>query len=129
MVQQVSIPDLIVLVAAAFAGLGAWKSRRGDFYKSVAEEKTAETERLKADNAKLRDATDITPLKRTLEQLVGAIEGVVETNEAVFEKVGEMNGSLRHHGEAMKALADRIILDEAARGLLRAAANQPPEPS
>jgi hypothetical protein len=128
MFANVTIPDLIVLMAAAIAGLGAWRSKRGDFYKSVADEKTAETERLRGENARLRDATDITPLKQTLEELTSAIQSVVDTNERVFAKIVEMNGSLRHHGEAMKALADRIILDEVARGLLRAAATQPPTP-
>lgn len=126
MFAHVSIADLIVLAAAGIAGFGAWRSKRGDFYKAVAEEKTAESERLRADNAKLRKATDITPLRNTLEELTAAIQSVVDTNERVFTKVAEMNGSLRHHGEAMKALADRIILDEAARGLLRAAAEHPP---
>lgn len=125
MFGHITIADLIVLAAAAAAGFAAWRSKRGDFYKAVAEEKTAEAERLRSDNDRLRKATDITPITKTLERLAHVIERSVETNEAVFNKVVDMNGSLRHHGEAMKALADKLILDEAARGLLKAAAERP----
>jgi hypothetical protein len=44
----------------------------------------------------------------------------------VFDKVADMNGALRAHGEAMKALADHLILDEAARALLATAATDKP---
>lgn len=125
MFAHITLTDIVIAAAAIAGGLAAWRSKRGDFYKSVAEEKTDEVERLREDNDKLRKATDITPITNTLERLAGVLEQVVKTNERVFDKVVDMNGSLRHHGEAMKALADKLILDEAARGLLKAAAERP----
>lgn len=116
--------NLALLVVAVIAGLIAWRSKRGDFYKAVAEEKTAETERLRDDNEKLRKATDITPLERRLDRQTEALDRVVQMAEDVVAKVAEMNGSLRAHSVAMEALADRLVLDEAARGLLDTAVKQ-----
>lgn len=125
MLSHVTAADLVLVAVAVVAGLTAWRSKRGDFYKAVAEEKTAETERLRGDNDKLRRATDITPILATLERVIEALDRHTEMTSSVFDKVADMNGSLRAHGEAMKALADHLILEEAARGLLHAAATKP----
>lgn len=118
---HITVSDLILVVAVLAGGLTAWRSKRGDFYKAVAEEKTAETERLRADNKTLRQTRDLTPIIETLHGVTAALERHTEMTEKVFDKVADMNGALRAHGEAMKALADHLILDEAARGLLETA--------
>lgn len=124
-VTHVTLTDLVMLAVAVMAGVVAWRWKRGDFYKAVVEEKTAEIERLRADNERLRHATDISPILATLKGVTDALERHAKMTERVFDKVADMNGSLREHGEAMKALADHLILDEAARGLLSAAAKRP----
>ena len=116
------ITDVLVLVVGACLGVVAWRSKRGEFYKAVAEEKSEQVDKLLAENTKLREATDITPIIDTLRGVSVALEKHAKTIDAVFQKVADMNGSLRHHSEAMKALADRLILDEAARALLTEAA-------
>lgn len=117
----------VVLVIGLLAvGVVSWRSKRGDFYKEVAEEKTAEADKLRDDNEKLRNATDIRPILRALENVTAAVERSNRSSEAVIAKVADMNGSLRAHATAMEALADRIVLDEAARGLLAAAAEEKP---
>ncbi len=120
--EHVRLGDLIILFGAFIVGIVAWRSRRGDFYKAVAEEKNAENEQLKIERDRLKRTTDITPIVKTLDSVVQALDRHSKMTEQVFEKVADMNGSLRAHGEAMKALADRLILEEAARGLLEEAA-------
>jgi hypothetical protein len=122
---QTQSTNLVLLGAVLVGGIFAWRSRRGDFYKAVAEEKNDENRDLKRERDRLRAATDITPIMETLSQVVQALDRHAKLTEQVFEKVADMNGSLRAHGEAMKALADHLILDEAARGLLKAAAQAP----
>lgn len=121
--------NVIVAIVAVIGGIFAWRQKRGDFYKAVAEEKTAESERLRKDNEKLRLATDITPIVDTLHEVVVALNSHAELTKELFAKVADMNGSLRAHGEAMKALADHLIVGEAARGLLEAAADKPTPPT
>jgi methyl-accepting chemotaxis protein len=122
---QTQSTNLVLLGAVLVGGIFAWRSKRGDFYKAVAEEKTEESNRLRADNDRLRHQTDITPIIDRLEHVASALDRVVEMSEQVVAKVGEMNGSLRSHSVAMEALAQRIVVDEAARGLLKAAAEAP----
>jgi hypothetical protein len=130
---HLTIADLILFVGLAAGGFAAWKSKRGDFYKSTAEERGAENTQLRAENLKLRGQKDIEPIMNVLRDVVAALDRQTKTSDAVFKKVADMNGSLRHTGdamrqqaEAMRALADRLILDEAARGLLIAAAERKP---
>jgi hypothetical protein len=128
-VLQTQSTNLVLIGAIIVGGIFAWRQKRGDFYKAVAEEKTAESDKLRDDNAKLRQATDITPILSALEGVTEALHTHAQMTERVYEKVADMNGSLRAHGEAMKALADHLILDEAARGLLAAAATRPDPPT
>jgi hypothetical protein len=122
---QTQSTNLVLLGAILVGGIFAWRQKRGDFYKSVAEEKKEENEQLKQERDRLRALTDITPILQALHDVTAALERSVELSNQVFTKVGEMNGSLRAHGEAMKALADHLILDEAARALLAASAKTP----
>lgn len=121
---QQQTTNLILAAAIVFGGVFAWRQKRGDFYKAVAEEKTAETERLQAENDKLKKLTDITPITASLDNVSKALERHARMTEDVVKKVAEMNGSLRAHSVAMEALADRLVLDEAARGLLATAADK-----
>lgn len=130
-VGHLTVADLILFLGVIAAGLAAWKSKRGDFYKSTAEERGAENTELRAENVKLRGQKDIEPIMAVLRDVVAALDRQTTTSGEVFKKVADMNGSLRHTGdamrqqaEAMRALADRLILDEAARGLLTAAAQR-----
>lgn len=123
---HISLSDLILAAALCGVGLAAWRSKRGDFYKAVAEEKTAEVDKLRDDNQKLRSQTDIRPILKALEHVVEAVERSNRSSDAVLSKVVEMNGALRSHATAMEALADRMVLDEAAKGLLAAAAEGRP---
>jgi hypothetical protein len=122
---QTQSTNLVLLGAILVGGIFAWRQKRGDFYKSVAEEKTEENEKLKHERERLRAATDITPIVETMNQVVQALERHGRMTEQLFEKVADMNGSLRAHGEAMKALGDRLIVDEASRALLRTSAESP----
>lgn len=128
-VLQTQSTNLVLIGAIVVGGIFAWRQKRGDFYKAVAEEKTAETDKLRGENAVLRQATDITPITDALKGVTAALNTHAEMTEQVFEKVADMNGSLRAHGEAMKALADHLILDEAARALLATAAKRPDPPT
>lgn len=119
---NVSVTDLILIGAGIAAGALAWRSKRGDFYKAVAEEKTAEADKLRADNTRLRDMTDITPILQALKDVTAALKQTATVQNETLEKVRDMNGSLRATTTAMHALADKLILDESARGLLAAAA-------
>jgi hypothetical protein len=123
---QTQSTNLVLLGAILVGGIFAWRQKRGDFYKSVAEEKTEENEKLKYERERLRAATDITPIVETMNHVVQALERHGRMTEQLFEKVADMNGSLRAHGEAMKALGDRLIIDESARALLRSSAEPPP---
>jgi hypothetical protein len=127
-ILQQQSTNVIIVGAVILGGIFAWRQKRGDFYKAVAEEKNDENRDLKRERDRLRAATDITPIMETLNQVVQALDRHAKLTEQVFEKVADMNGSLRAHGEAMKALADHLILDEAARGLLKAAAQAPTAP-
>jgi hypothetical protein len=122
---QTQSTNLVLLGAILVGGIFAWRQKRGDFYKSVAEEKTEENEQLKHERDRLRAATDITPIVETMNHVVQALERHGRMTEQLFEKVADMNGSLRAHGEAMKALGDRLIVDEASRALLRTSAESP----
>lgn len=122
-----SLVGASVLGAVFVGGIVAWREKAGAFYKAVAEEKTAEAKRLHEENERLRRLTDITPIVKTLERVIAALDRHSEMTSQVFEKVADMNGSLRAHGEAMKALADHLILDEAARALLATAASDKPD--
>jgi hypothetical protein len=113
-----SAGNLELFAVLIIGGIVAWRSKRGDFYKAVAEEKTEETVRLRAERDKLKELTDITPIVDKLADVTGSLERHAEVTEAVFAKVSDMNGSLRALTVAMEALADRLVLDEAARGLL-----------
>jgi hypothetical protein len=124
---QTQSTNLVLLGAILVGGIFAWRQKRGDFYKSVAEEKTEENKELRQERDRLKAATDISPILETMNQVVQALERHGRLTEQVFDKVADMNGSLRAHGEAMKALGDRLVVDEAARGLLRAASQQPSE--
>jgi hypothetical protein len=127
----VSLALIVALVVTPCSGLAgsfvAFRWGRGDFYKSVAEEKTKENEALKAERDRLKRATDITPILDALTQVTTSLERHAQMTESVFAKVGDMNGSLRALTTAMTALTDRLILDEAARGLLRTAASRSTE--
>lgn len=116
------------IIAGIVVAMVSWRTHRGDFYKAVAEEKSAENEKLTGENERLKQLTDVTPILQSLADVAEAlarhadtITAVFKTTAQVFEKVGEMNGSLRANTVAMEALAERLILDEAARGLLDAA--------
>lgn len=124
---QISVADIEVLVGIVIAGFVGWRWKRGDFYKAVATEKTAEADKLRGETERLRALTDISPILTGLHDITLALERHAKTTDAVFQKVADMNGSLRAHSEAMKALADRLILDTAARGLLAEAAKPPAE--
>jgi len=116
--------DLVVLSAAAIAGTFAWRSKRGDFYKAVSEEKSAENDKLRDEVKSLRAMKDITPIVKALEGVTQALERTAAVQNETLEKVRDMNGSLRAHSAAMQALADKMILEESARGLLAAAAER-----
>jgi hypothetical protein len=122
---QTQSTNFVLLGAILVGGIFAWRQKRGDFYKAVAEEKTDENEKLKLERDRLCAMTDITPIVESLHAVTAALERSGELSNQVVTKVGEMNGSLRAHGEAMKALADHLILDAAAQGLLAAAADKP----
>jgi len=124
---QTQSTNFVLLGAILVGGIFAWRQKRGDFYKAVAEEKTDENEKLKQERDQLRAMTDITPIVQALQDVTAALARSVAMSDQVLTKVVEMNGSLRTHGEAMKALADHLILEESARGLLAAAA-EPHQP-
>lgn len=129
-------PDfLIVVVVGIAAGLERYTSLLDRFRRRSAAEAAAEIaivnlalDRVSDENERLRRATDITPILETLDNVVTALDRHSQMTEKMFAKIADMNGSLRHHGEAMKALADKLVLDEAARGLLQAAADRPDRP-
>lgn len=116
----------VLALVAVIGAFVAWRQHPGQFYKELAQERAEENQQLREQNEKLRKATDITPINDTLEGVVRSLERHSKITEQVFEKVQDMNGALRAHGAAMQALADRLILDEAARGLLAAAARKDP---
>lgn len=122
----VSVADIEVIVGLIMVGFLGWRWKRGDFYKAVATEKTAEADKLREENERLHDLTDITPILKTLDGITRALNRHTDALDATLGKVADMNGSLRAHSEAMKALADRLILDEAARGLLAEASKPNP---
>jgi ABC-type anion transport system duplicated permease subunit len=114
----------LILVGAIFVGgIFAWRQKRGDFYKAVAEEKNEENKQLRIERDRLSQKTNIEPIVERLEHVAAALDHVIEMSAQVVEKVSDMNGSLRAHSTAMEALAQRIVVEEAARGLLHAAAN------
>lgn len=116
-----SIADVLMLIGLTIGGLVAWRSKRGDFYKAVAEEKTAEAERLLADNARMHHLTDLTPLRDSQQQIADALERHGELLSATMAKLTDLNGSLRALTTANEALAQKLITDEASRALLRQA--------
>jgi dsDNA-specific endonuclease/ATPase MutS2 len=116
-----SIADVLMLIGLTIGGLVAWRSKRGDFYKAVAEEKTAEAERLLADNARMHHLTDLTPLRDSQQQIADALERHGELLSATMAKLSDLNGSLRALTTANEALAQKLITDEASRALLREA--------
>lgn len=121
--------SLELFTVLVIGGLVAWRSKRGDFYKAVADEKAEQVRNQQDELDSLRKLTDITPIIDAVENMTKALARQAELTDAVFAKVADMNGSLRAHGEAMKALADHLILDEAARALLvEAATEKPREP-
>lgn len=126
MLSSFSVSDLELLVGIIVAGTIGWRWKRGDFYKAVATEKTAEADKLHEENERLHHLTDVTPILAALTGITAALERHAKTTEAVFDKVADMNGSLRAHSVAMQALANRLIVDEAARGLLSEASKAPP---
>lgn len=121
--------SLELFVVLIVGGIVAWRSKRGDFYKAVADEKTAENQELRIERDRLKQLTDISPILGALSKMTAALDRHAEMTEQVLAKVADMNGSLRAHSAAMQALADRLILDEAARGLLAEASRekQPPQ--
>ncbi len=128
---HITIANMLTFAALCGAGLVAWRSQRGNFYKELAEERGAENNQLRTENKQLHQQRDLTPILERLDHVVEALEQCTATNQQVFSKVGEMNGALRHHGdamkaqtEAMKALTNQVILDEAARALLTTAAER-----
>lgn len=122
---SLSIADLAVVLGVVVAGVFAWRSRRGDFYKAVAEEKTRENETLKRDNQRLHQLTDITPIIDTLDRVTKALERSSDVTQQSVAKLVEMNGSVKANTVALEALASRLVVEEAALGLLRTAGEHP----
>lgn len=125
--QSSSLGNLALIGAMLFAAWAVWRTKSGDFYKSVAAEKKEQNEQLRSENEKLRELTDITPIVEALHGVTAALERHAEMTAAVFSKVQEMNGSLRATTTAMQALGDRLVRDEAARALLHTAAERTSE--
>lgn len=123
---SVDFTDLLMLLVALTGSVIAWRWKRGDFYKAVAEEKTAETGRLREELDQRRRMTDITPIVTTLERVVDSLDKTASVLDETVEKVRDLNGSLKAHSTAVQALADRLVLDEAARALLAESARQKP---
>jgi ABC-type anion transport system duplicated permease subunit len=115
---QLTPGDVVLAVAALVVGGVAWRSKRGDFYKAVADEKSAENVELRRERDEMQARVDVRPIVEALERVMRALETHARTNADVVAKVGEMNGSLRALTTAMDALAKRLITEEAARALL-----------
>lgn len=115
---------IVGFIAAMFGGFFSWRSKQGEFYKELAQERKDQIEALQKELEQRRLMTDISPITKTLEGVTKALENHTQLTEQVFDKVADMNGSLRHTASAMQALGDRLVLDEAARALLATAAER-----
>lgn len=124
---HVTVVELAGAIAILFWAVASWRTRSGSFYKAVAEERQDEVDKLREELNMRRKMTDLTPIVESLGAVSDALNRHATTIDTLFNKVSDLNGSMKAHEEAMKSLAKQLVVDEAARTLLRTAAESPSE--